>query len=362
MARARARLPALVALLWSLPACAARPTVIAPPPAAAGEAPGEGLGGEEPGDAAVFDARLSGYPYPFEVRFLETRAQGQDLELAYMDVGPRDAEAGTVLLLHGKNFSGAYWAETAEALVARGHRVVIPDQVGFGKSSKPVPFQYSFSDMVSRTVELLDELGVDEVAVVGHSMGGMVATRFALMHPERTARLALVNPIGLEDWQRVVPYATVDALYEAALAKTPESVEAYMQESYFDGHWEPRYDAVAELQAGWSEGPDEERLAWVDALTADMIFTQPVVHDLGRLEVPTLLVIGTRDRTALGKGRVSPEVRAELGRYDRLGQAARDAMPEGLATLVELDGVGHMPQVEAFEDMMAALGPFLSGE
>lgn len=358
MSRAR-----LLAASLLLSACAHSPSVVAPVPAAVAEAEEVAASSvEEPGADEVFDARLSAYPYPHEVHLFETRAQGQDLELAYMDVGPREPEAGTVLLLHGKNFSGAYWADTAEALVARGHRVLMPDQVGFGKSSKPVPFQYSFADMVSRTAALLDALGIDEVAVVGHSMGGMVATRFALMHPERTTRLALVNPIGLEDWQQVVPYATVDELYAGALAKTPDTVRAYMQESYFDGHWEPRYDAVAELQAGWSEGPDEERLAWVDALTADMIFTQPVVQDFGRLTVPTLLVIGTRDRTALGKGRVSPEVRAELGRYDRLGEATVAAMPEGLATLVELEGIGHMPQVEAFEDMMAALGPFLAGD
>ncbi|GAB5543024.1 MAG: hypothetical protein SangKO_027840 [Sandaracinaceae bacterium] len=75
---------------------------------------------------------------------------------------------------------------------------------------------------------------------------------------------------------------------------------------------------------------------------------------------PTLLIIGTRDRTALGKGRVSAEVRETLGRYDRLGRAARDAIPN--ASLVELEGVGHIPQVEAYDDYIGALTRFLDAE
>ena len=312
----------------------------------------------DPTEPARFDARLTGYDYPYAVSMLPVQAQRQDLELAYMDVPPAKKEKGLpVLLLHGKNFSGAYWERTIADLSAAGHRVIVPDQIGFGKSSKPTAYQYSFPAMVEQTVGLLDHLGVDDVIVVGHSMGGMVATRFALLHPERTDRLALVNPIGLEDWSAVVPYAPVDALYAGALAKTPETVRAYMRESYFAGNWEPGYDDVAAIQMGWSEGPDEDTLAYVDALTSDMVFTQPVVHDLPRLTVPTLLLIGTRDRTALGKNRVSEEVRATLGRYDQLGKAAAAAIPD--AKLVELPGLGHMPQVEDYRAYWKALGSFV---
>ena len=67
----------------------------------------------------------------YEVRFLDVTVQGQRLRLAYRDVSPAArAAAGAVLLLHGKNFSGAYWEETIEALAAAGYRVVAPDQIG----------------------------------------------------------------------------------------------------------------------------------------------------------------------------------------------------------------------------------------
>jgi pimeloyl-ACP methyl ester carboxylesterase len=198
---------------------------------------------------------------------------------------------------------------------------------------------------------------VQRAVVVGHSMGGMLAVRFGLMHPERVERLVLVNPLGLEDWKRVVPYRPVDALYAAELESTPDRVRAYMRESYFAGEWRPEYEPLVRMLAGWARGPDRERIAWLAALTTDMVFTQPVVHELPDLRVPTLLVVGQRDRTAIGKAWAPDAVKSRLGDYPALGRAAAAAIPG--ATLVELEGVGHLPQVEAFDAYLRALTDFL---
>lgn len=307
------------------------------------------------------DARLTGYDYPHPVSSFPITVEDQALEMAYMDVAPTGAASGqVVLLLHGKNFSGAYWADTIKALTAAGHRVVVPDQLGFGKSSKPTTIQYSFHLMAAKTAALLDHLGVGQVSVVGHSMGGMVATRFALMYPARTAKLVLANPIGLEDWQRKVPYQTVDQWTASQLKSTPEGIKKYMQKSYFDGQWRSEWDALVEIQAGWVVGPDKAQMARVSALTYDMVFTQPVLYGFPDLKMPTLLLIGTRDRTALGKPLVSDEVRATMGLYEQLGKAAAAQIPN--ATLVEFEGVGHMPQVEVFGPYSEALLAFLKAE
>ncbi len=306
----------------------------------------------------AFDARLSDYDYPHPVHTLKLDSQRQTLEMAYMDVRPEQPNGDTVLLLHGKNFSGAYWQTTIERLTEEGYRVVVPDQIGFGKSSKPDHLQYSFQMLADQTRRLLDSLKVDDVTVVGHSMGGMLATRFALMFPERTRSLVLVNPIGLEDWQhKQVPWQSVEAWYQGELNKTPEKVKAYMTASYFDGQWKEAYDPLLTLQQGWMRGPDYPRIAWNSALHYEMIFSQPVVQDFDRLTVPTLLVIGTRDRTALGRNRAPEEIRETLGRYDQLGQKTVQRIPD--ATLVELEGIGHVPQFEAFDRYMAALRTFL---
>lgn len=343
----------LAALLAT--SCATRAAARAPVSAA------QTAGAHSPGSAAAtrFDARLSGYDYPYDVQTYAFTAQGQSLEMAYMDVRPQTGANGrTVVLLHGKNFSGAYWSNTIAALVDQGYRVIAPDQIGFGKSSKPRDFQFTFHALAAHTAALLDAVGARDVTVVGHSMGGMLATRFALMFPERTVGLVLVNPIGLEDWQRKVPYSTIDAWYARELKKTPDAIRDYMKASYFDGQWKPEYDVLAELQAGWTGGPDYDQIAWVSALAFDMIFTQPVLYEFDRLRVATLLIIGDRDRTALGKNLVAPEVAATMGQYGELAHRTRDAI-EG-AELVLLPGVGHIPQYEAWDAYIGALTGFLA--
>lgn len=300
-----------------------------------------------------FDARLTDFPYPFPVSFFEVDGQ----QLAYMDVLPEKPNGETVLLLHGKNFSGASWERTAKELLSRGYRVVMPDQIGFGKSSKPTAFQYSFAALANSTNELLKSRGIEHAIVVGHSMGGMVATRFTLMFPNVVKKLVLVNPIGLEDWSASVPWVPVDVSYREELARTPDQVRKYMSDSYFDGKWEPAYDEFAAIQLGWATSGDKPTLAMVSALTTDMVFTQPVVHDFPRINVPTLLIIGTRDRTAIGKGRASAEVKPTLGRYDLLGKTTNAAIPG--SKLVEIDGVGHIPQLEAWDRYLEALTDFI---
>ena len=74
------------------------------------------------------------------------------------------------------------------------------------------------------------------------------------------------------------------------------------------------------MLAGMYRGPGKQIVAWNSALLYDMIYTQPVVYELGELQMPTLLMIGDKDTTAIGKDAAPPEVRAKLGHYPELGQ------------------------------------------
>lgn len=307
------------------------------------------------------DAALTGFRYPFAQKERVFESQGKKLKMVYMDVSPeKEANGKSVLLLHGKNFSGAYWESTMKALLADGFRVIAPDQIGFGKSDKPVDYQYSIHAMAAQTKGLLDELGVEKAAVVGHSMGGMVATRFALMFTDSTESLTLINPIGLEDWKRMVPYATVDAMEAAELKKKAAAVKDYMTKAYFDGKWKDDYAPLIELQAGWVAGEDWPALARVSALTAEMIFTQPVMYEFSDLKVPVLLIVGDRDRTAIGKERAAPEVAGKMGLYQNLGPDTAAAIPG--AKLVMLPGLGHLPQFEDFDAVYKPLAGFLGAK
>src|SRR4051812_39908829 len=95
------------------------------------------------------EPRLQQFEYPFPVQIFAFPSQQQDLEMAYMDLQPNAVPLGTVVLLHGKNFGGAYWEETARALAGVGYRVIMPDQIGFGKSSKPAHYQFTLQQLAA---------------------------------------------------------------------------------------------------------------------------------------------------------------------------------------------------------------------
>jgi Predicted hydrolases or acyltransferases (alpha/beta hydrolase superfamily) len=303
------------------------------------------------------DSVLSGFRYAYPVHSISLNIQGQALKMAYMDVPAQRPNGKTVMLLHGKNFCGAYWDSTAADLSRNGYRVIIPDQIGFGKSSKPRQLQYSFQLLAQNTKAILDSLQITSTAVLGHSMGGMLAVRFALMYPDITEKLILENPIGLEDWKVKVPYQSIDKWCQSELQQNYDKIRKYQMENYYAGKWSPAYDKWAQLLASWTKGPDYPLIAWNAALTYDMIFTQPVYYEFEQIQAPTLLIIGQRDRTALGKAAAPEALRKTLGNYPELGKRAARRIPH--ARLVPLEGVGHLPHIEAYPRFISALLNFL---
>jgi len=305
--------------------------------------------------ASSYGGELQGFEYPHPRQAHAFDSQRQSLSMAYMDVRPSGPGNGrTAVLLHGKNFCGPTWADTITVLVEAGWRVIAPDQVGFCGSTKPRGYQFSFAQLAANTHGLLEQLGVGRAVLIGHSMGGMLATRYALQYPGAVEQLVLVNPIGLEDWQAAgVPYATIDTMAGNERTTTFDSIKAYQLKFYYDGQWAPRYDRWVDMLAGMYAGPDREIVAWNQAQTSEMVFTQPVVHEFPELRVPTLLMIGGKDRTAPGANRAPEAVAATLGNYPVLGRKAAAAIPG--AQLVEFPALGHSPQVEAPDEFHAAL-------
>lgn len=316
-----------------------------------GSAPAGAAGGLEP-----LSISMEGYGYPYPVAFLPVTIEGQDLCMAYMDVPPEGRPNGrTVVLMHGKNFSGNYWKDTIRVLTRSGFRVVVPDQLGFGKSSKP-NIHYSFHLMASTTKKLLDTLGIGQIDLVGHSMGGMLATRFTLMYPGTVAHFVMEDPIGLEDYRTFVPYVTLEDAYRRELNVTEESIRAYHR-TYYTA-WKPEYDEYVMIAARWRLSGEYPRLAMSSALTYQMIYEQPVCHEFADIRAKTLLVIGQADRTVVGKAGVKKELLASVGQYPQLGRKTAGLIPG--AVLVELPNVGHIPHLEAKERFHRELLTFLN--
>jgi pimeloyl-ACP methyl ester carboxylesterase len=298
------------------------------------------------GNTSGYGAELEGFHYPYPVAHFSFASQAQDLQMGYMDVPAKVRPNGhTVVLLHGKNFCGATWETTIAALSGAGYRVVVPDQIGFCSSTKPAHYQYSFQQLASNTRKLLQQLGVSRSILVGHSTGGMLATRFALMYPDAVEKLVMVNPIGLEDWKALgVPSRTVDQWYERELKLSADGVRQYEKSVYYGGRWKADYERWVDMLAGLNKGAGHQLVAWNSALIYDMIFTQPVVYEFPRLRVPTTLMLGDADTTAIGSDIAPPEVKAKIGRYKLLGREVIKTIPQG--RLIEFPGFGHAPQIE----------------
>ena len=101
---------------------------------------------------------LEGFAYPYPVHLLPLVNDGEQVRMAYMDVAPAQPNGRTVVLLHGRNFPSSYWAPVIKTLSDAGYRVVVPDQIGFGKSSKPQG-DLHFDTLARNTIALLDHLG-----------------------------------------------------------------------------------------------------------------------------------------------------------------------------------------------------------
>jgi pimeloyl-ACP methyl ester carboxylesterase len=295
--------------------------------------------------APAFGPELQGFDYPWAVHDFAFESQGEPVVMRYMDVAPEKPNGRTAVVLHGKNFCAATWEETIRALSGAGYRVIAPDQIGWCKSTKPGRYQYSFQQLAANTHALIASLGLSKVAVIGHSTGGMLAARFALMYPEMVSALVLVNPIGLEDWKALgVPYRTVGDQIARERATTAERIRSYERSTYYAGQWRPEYERWVTMFAGIMQGPGRDIVARNMGLIDDMIYTQPVVYEFPLIRVPTLIMIGDKDTTAIGKDYAPPELREKLGRYPELAQRTKAAIPG--STLIEFPDAGHAPQIQ----------------
>jgi pimeloyl-ACP methyl ester carboxylesterase len=298
---------------------------------------------------------LEGYPYPYPVHFLPLTIEGQDLRMAYMDVPAAGSPNGkSVVLMHGKNFGGYYFASVAALFAEAGYRVIVPDQIGWGRSSKP-DIQYSFRMLAENTAKLLDTLGISQSVVLGHSTGGMLAVRFALMYPERTSALILEDPLGMEDY-RAGPAQTDEELYQNELNNTPEKIRAVFRKYFVQAGpevWEPLAEApIRVLQSG-----EYPRWAKASALAYRMIYQQPVRQEYGKLKPPVLLIVGAEDRTAPLSPKASAELRAKMGHFPELAAAAARDIPHARA--VTIPNCGHIPHLERPAEFREAIMQFL---
>lgn len=266
---------------------------------------------------------------------------GETLYYVHAPGGEREV----VLLIHGFGGSTVTWQQTIPALAAAGYDTYAVDLPGFGLSQKGWDTDYRHATQARRVIGLMDQLGIDRVVVVGHSMGGSVAAHLALSAPDRISRLVLVDaailnadsgPYSVPAFALEVPVVRrwaqfglrrgIDSLFGGLLsdaAYQDDAITPALEEGYRRALHTP----------GWDTG-----LLGILRDARDNNLPAPVSD----IQVPTLILWGAEDTW------VAPEDGARL-----------ENLIDG-AQRVVFSGVGHLPMHEAPEDFNAALLDFLN--
>ncbi len=285
----------------------------------------------------------SNVPYPHAVKYLDVRLMGENHRMAYMDVAPAGEPNGrTVVLFHGMNFFAAAFEPTIAALTEAGFRAIAVDRLGFGRSSKPV-IHYNLHMPARHTKALLDELGIEQVAVLGHSMGGMVATRFASTYPDVVTHVIMSNQIGLTDTRHGRAWSDPEDGYESVLHGTTYESTLAGHRRYYPNGWRNEYLPWVRVQYGLTLGGDWPRMARVRAAQRQILFEDPVVHEWQYIRTKALVIGGADDRLS----------------RDFAGQARNVAETLPNAELVLFPGIGHVPAFEYPERYHAEVVRFL---
>ncbi len=297
---------------------------------------------EAPAHWGSVSANFEEIPYPYPVHFLELNRFQQDIRMAYMDVPPSGRSNGqTVFWQHGMNFYSEAYTPTFKALSAAGFRIIAVDRIGYGKSSKPI-LPYSFNFVAANMKALLDELEIDEVAIVGHSMGGMTVSRFAMMYPDVTTHVVMVNQIGLTDQRQSRPWSDP---FVGGGATTYQSILRGHQR-YFPLRWPPEHLEFVRRQFGQTMSGAWPRLAQVRRLQGQMLYDDPVVYDWQHIATKALVVGGEEDGLVDDFPALAHNVNNELQN----------------STILLYPNVGHAPQIEIPELFHADLIRFLESD
>ena len=312
---------------------------------------------------------LEGYPYPYPVRYLDVTHVAQAAwidrqapeserraRLAYMDIAPESGQPkGAVLLVHGKNFFGAYWKDVIGALRHEGYRIVVPDLIGWGKSTKPSTL--TTGSLVAHLGSLLDELKLNSVAVVGHSTGGLVAMQMARTLPARVAALVLENPMGLEDYRHGLtrPVGHQDWAADER-SSTADQVRQYI--AHYFVHKDPRLiEPFVAVRTAIGRSPEFERWVQSSAAATDMLLNEPAVDFVASLTARTLFVCGLSDRTYVGAKYTAPNEQAAKGNIAAMAQGFAARM--SAARFVGVPDTGHVPHLESPAAFLSAVLEFL---
>ncbi|MCO4746662.1 MAG: alpha/beta hydrolase [Proteobacteria bacterium] len=285
------------------------------------------------------------------VHFERVATNGVTLNVAV--AGPEDGPM--VVLLHGFPEFWYCWRHQIPALVEAGYRVIAPNLRGYEHSDKPRGVKhYGIDDLADDVAGLLNHYGADKAPIIGHDWGGAITWHFGHRHPDRASRLAVLNCPHPDTIREALfkDSAQRKRSWYIFMFQLPFIPERYIAKNNYASAWA----AMAKKASNRGVFTDADRAVYTEAwsqpyaLTAMLnyyrasIRVPPAPRRAETIPAPLLLIWGTADH-ALGESMIDPSLaHAEDARVKRL------------------DGISHWVNVDAAEDVNAALLSWLSGQ
>ncbi|HST22414.1 MAG TPA: alpha/beta hydrolase [Blastocatellia bacterium] len=253
------------------------------------------------------------------------------VKIHYQEAGSGPA----VILLHGLGGDVSNWAQTIGPL-SQKYRVIVPDQIGFGRSDKPM-INYRVGTLVDFLDGFYKELKLERASLVGNSLGGWTAAAYTLAHPEKVERLVLVDAAGFAITGDVDP-----RVLNGLNPSTRDAVKQVMSLVFYNKQIYASDAAVDLLFTRKMTAGDSYTIQrFIDSITRG---EDVLDNRLGAVKQPTLIIWGREDG-------LTPIAMGERFKKEIAGSA-----------LVVLEKCGHVPQLEKAAEFNAALVKFLGGE
>lgn len=278
--------------------------------------------------------------YGFDVKKVKVR----NINVAVVDEGEGET---TLLLVHGLGSYAKGWKKNIPELSQR-FRVIAVDLPGYGKSDKEA-YQYSLSFYADVLKELLDNMGVEKVVMVGHSMGGQISMITALNHPEKVEKLVLISPAGFEKFTEGEGQWFKDVMTEELVHDTSiRNIDINLRSNFYDTPEDALFMVTDRIQIQGAK--DFRKYCYAVAENVGAMIDEPTSDRLSEITQPTLILFGEDDQ-------LIPNRFLHGGFTNDVAEIGRKNIPNNITKV--FGECGHFVQFEKADETNNAIIEFL---
>jgi pimeloyl-ACP methyl ester carboxylesterase len=278
--------------------------------------------------------------YGFPTKYIQL----SNIEVGYIDEG-KGSE--TIFLIHGLGSNAKGWIKTIPVL-AETYRVIALDLPGYGKSSKGY-YDYSMDFYAEILKRMMDELGISQAIVAGHSMGGQIAMTMALKYPQRVTRLILFAPAGFERFDEGEGAWMKKAMHPEFVRKTTvDGIDKNLRSNFYNYPADARFMIDERIAIRGAAGFKD--YCYAVSRNVFAMLDGPVWMKLEKITQPTLIIFGENDL-------LIPNRFLHAGFTEDIARIGDEKIPN--STLKMIPQCGHFVQFEKASEVNQSVLDFL---